>query len=135
LAAENGFMETTPASSATVLFGFGYPETRATYFSMFRQGNFNLLTACTGDEVLRLFEGHPEVSLVVLTAEMGSLNGFEILQQMKRSRSGITVFLLSAQISMETLKLASICGCNEILQLPLHRQEIITLIKKYLYQT
>jgi DNA-binding NtrC family response regulator len=127
-------METIPSSPGTVLFGFGYPVSRDAYFSMFKKEKFHFLTASTGDEVLRLFHDHAEVSLVILTAEMGGLNGFEILQQMKIARSGIPVFLLSASISFESLKLASLYGCNEFLQLPLQKDELMMLINKYLYQ-
>jgi DNA-binding response OmpR family regulator len=126
-------METIPSSPGTVLFGFGYPVFRDAYFSMFRKEKFHFLTASTGDEVLTLFHEHTEVSLVILTAEMGGLNGFEIMHQMKTERFGIPVILLSASLSFESLKLASMYRCDELLQLPLQKDELMILINKYLY--
>ncbi len=43
-------------------------------------------------------------------------------------------FCLSASISIESLKLASLYRCNELLQLPLLKDELMILINKYLYQ-
>ncbi len=126
-------METISSSPGTVLFGFGHPVFRDEYFSMFRKEKFHFLSATSGDELLRLFHDHAEVSLVILTAEMGGLNGFEILHQMKIDRSGIPVILLSASISFESLKLASMYHCDEFLQLPLQKSELMILINKYLH--
>jgi len=127
-------MESVPSTAWTVLFGFGYTVSRDDYFSMFTDERFHLLTASSGREALTLFNDHPEVSLVILTAAMDSCSGFDILNQMKSVRSDIPVFLLSSRISFESLKLASLCGCNEFLQLPLQKGELIALINKYLYQ-
>lgn len=126
-------METTPATFATVLFGFGYPRTRDEYFSMFRKEKYHILFTSSGDELLRLYHDHTEVSLVIMTTEMGEFSGFEILHQMKNDRSGIPVILLSASISLESLKLASMYRCNEFLQLPLQKNEFLMMINKYLH--
>ncbi len=126
-------METISSSAGTVLFGYGYPVSREEYFSMFRKEKFHFLTASSGDELLRLFHDHAELSLVILTAEMGGLNGFEIMHQMKTERFGIPVILLSASLSFESLKLASMYRCDELLQLPLQKDELMILINKYLY--
>jgi DNA-binding response OmpR family regulator len=127
-------MGSISSSPGVVLFGFGYPVSRDEYFSMFRNERFQFLTASSGDEFLSLFYAHPGLSLVILTVEMGGMNGFEILHQIKITRSGLPVILLSAGISFESLKLASMYNCNELLQLPLHKDDFITLINKYLYQ-
>ncbi len=100
---------------------------------MFQKEKFHFLSASSGDELLRLFHDHAELSLVILTAEMGGLNGFEILHQIKIARSGLPVILLSASLSFESLKLASMYRCDELLQLPLEKDELMMLINKYLY--
>lgn len=101
---------------------------------MLRKEKFHFLTASSGDELLRLFHEHAEVILVILTAEMGVRNGFEIMHQMKTERVGIPVILLSASISFESIKLASMYRCDEFLQLPLLKEELMVLINKYLYK-
>jgi CheY-like chemotaxis protein len=125
-------METDATSPCTILFGFGDPVTRDDYFSMFRNGNYQLLTASSGEEVLSLFRDHPGVALVILTVELGGSNGFEIMNQMKNERPGIPVFLLSTGVSFESLKLACLYNGDEVLQLPLQKSALMALVNKYL---
>jgi DNA-binding response OmpR family regulator len=100
---------------------------------MFNSSEYIILTAGSGEKVLGIFNGHPETSLVIITAELGDSNGFEVLRQMKSCRSGTPVFLLAAYISFESLKLASLYGCDELLQIPVRKRELMAVVNKYLH--
>ena len=126
-------MDTNPASAFTVLLGFSQSEFRDDLFPMFSSGEYTILTAGSGEEVLSKFNEHPEISLVIITIELGGSNGFEVLRQLKSRRSVTPVFLLAAYISFESLKLASLYGCDELLQIPVRKRDLMALINKYLH--
>jgi len=128
-------MKTNPASAFTVLLGFSQTNTRDKLSVMFSKWDFTILTAVSGKELLNAFVGHPETSLVILAVDLGDTNGFEIIKQIRSFRDDIPVFLLAAYISFESLKLASLLGCNEILQAPVGEKELKSLVSKYLFNS
>ncbi|MEI7491145.1 MAG: response regulator [Bacteroidota bacterium] len=125
-------MAVIPSSSFTVLLGLGHPDNRNELYEMFGEKEFNILTARSSEEILDKFREHPEIALVILATELAGSNGFEVLKKVKSLKDNIPVFLLSAYISLESLKLASISGCDEFLQAPVREKELLSLINKHL---
>ena len=126
-------MDTIPVSVRKVLIGCGYDDQTDDLMKMFDRKEFDLYVTSSGEDAIRHFACHTEILLVILTAELEVISGFEVLGQVKRLRPGIPVFLLSSYISFESLKLASMCGCDEFLQVPVRKKELMTLINKHLH--
>jgi len=100
---------------------------------LFEKKEIVLHHSYSGEEVLELLELHPSISLIILTVEPDTLNGFDVLKQIKIRRPEVPVFLISAHISMESLKLVTSYGCDELLQSPVKEKELMLLVNKYLY--
>ena len=69
------------------------------------QGFSNLLTAMDGREALEQIKNHPNIDLVLLDIFMPNLNGYEVLETLKRSpaTADIPVIMISAHDKLDSV--------------------------------
>jgi DNA-binding response OmpR family regulator len=66
---------------------------------LFEDAGFQVLTAHTGNEALNLFRSH-EVDGVVLDYWMAGMNGLAVAREMKRTRPGTPIIVVSGFTSL-----------------------------------
>ncbi|MEI7980314.1 MAG: response regulator [Bacteroidota bacterium] len=118
----------------TFLLASGEIPDDSALIQLLRQSGNQLLVAKNGAAAIELLRNHPETTLVLLATDMEGMNGFDTLKAAKLIAPHIPVFLLSKYVSIEAIHLATLLGCNEIIQLPVNSTELIALFQKYLYQ-
>jgi CheY-like chemotaxis protein len=91
-----------------------------------------VLQAGTGEEVLNLAEGHPD--MIVMDVRMPILDGLETARRLKSSadHSGIPIVLLSALAPRDEIRTAPGAGADEYVMKPITFSRLMESIRRYL---
>ena len=96
------------------------------------QNKLRFLFAGTGEEVISIFTGHPEINLLLIDIDLPVINGIETIRSVRQMEATVPIILLVKRIILESLRLAQHIGCNEILQTPVEEKTLEAIIMKYL---
>ncbi len=101
--------------------------------SRFDPGKDFVSLICAGktDDCSLLFAQNP-IELVVLSIEVAVINGFEIIAALRKINPAISVILLSSHVNMQTIKLAALMGCSDVLQTPADENQIKAIITNHI---
>lgn len=111
-------------SSLTV----GFTET-------FRNAVHHPLVSHSGEMAINLIEELKEIALVFVAIDLPDLSGFETVSRIRAKRQALPIVLLTNHLTVETMKVAMVCGCNEVLQEPVSRKMLQSILQKYLLNT
>lgn len=101
---------------------------------MIRKLNYTTLHARNGKDVFNLLDKHSNIKLILLDLKMPVMDGFEVLKKMKELKIGIPVIVQSAYNNDIEKKKAFELGCKDYLVKPIHKENLKTLINKFLKQ-
>ncbi len=89
---------------------------------------------CSGStsDYTALFVKYPEIKLLLLCDEIARVNGFEIITTFRKRYPLVPVILFSNHIDMQNIKLATLLGCNDVLQIPGDECAMEAIIQGYL---
>jgi CheY-like chemotaxis protein len=98
-------------------------------------GDYRLLFATNGKEAVELFARRP-VSLVLLDVEMPVLDGLGAASELRRAPEGgqVPILAMTAHTSVESVRACLEAGCTAVLQKPLERRTLNTIVAKLLQQ-
>ncbi|MBB1489028.1 diguanylate cyclase [Oceanospirillum sediminis] len=91
---------------------------------------FNIYTAKSGAEALKVLQEHPEISLMVTDYEMPEMNGQELVREVRKKRDALEFPIIAVtghrdpQLGASFLK----TGVNDFLVKPFSREEFISRI-------
>ncbi|HWR92934.1 MAG TPA: response regulator, partial [Desulfobacterales bacterium] len=94
----------------------------------FKLEDFEVATAPSGEEGLRMFEDHP-YDVVLLDLKLPKISGLETLKQLKRRSPGVEVIMITGygdiQSAVESIKL----GARDFITKPFKLTELLLLVK------
>src|SRR3954469_21204284 len=93
--------------------------------------NFDVSTAATGEEAIRMFRVY-DPALVLLDVSMPGIGGIETLERIKQIKSDIAVIMLSGQNDPELIFRASKLGADDYISKPFEPKELEIRIMKVL---
>lgn len=93
--------------------------------------NFDVSTAATGEEAIRMFRVY-DPTLVLLDLAMPGMNGIETLERIKQIKPEVSVIMLSAQSNPEMIFKASKLGADDYISKPFEPKELDLRISKVL---
>jgi len=93
--------------------------------------NFDVSTAASGEEAIRLFRVYDPV-LVLLDIAMTGISGIDTLERIKQIKPEVSVIMLSAQNNPELIFKASKLGADDYLAKPFEPKELDLRIAKVL---
>jgi DNA-binding NtrC family response regulator len=97
--------------------------------SEFSLEGFDVATAGTGEEGLRLFDEHP-FDLVLLDMKLPKLNGLETLKQLKQKASSVEVIMITGHGEVESAVESIKLGARDYITKPFKLDELILLAKE-----
>lgn len=77
-----------------------------------------------GDAVELFLESDPVVDLFILDINVPGLNGLELLEQIRAIYPIVSIIMISADLSIETIEKAYLLGCSDYLKKPFHIKEL-----------
>jgi DNA-binding response OmpR family regulator len=91
------------------------------------QEGYYVITAENGETALELLDNH-DLALVLLDIMMPGLNGFQVLDQI-RKHSDIPVIMLTAKRDESDFQYAFSLGVDDYIRKPFHKQELLARIR------
>ncbi len=77
-----------------------------------------------GDEMELFLTSDPVVDLFILDINVPGLNGLELLEQIRAIYPVVSIIMISADLSIETIEKAYLLGCSDYLKKPFHIKEL-----------
>ena len=91
-----------------------------------------IIHVSSGEEAIQACIERSDIGLVILPPDLRGINGFETVSKLRETQPSLPVIMLSSRITLSALRLATHVGCNEIMEVPLHIDELSALYRKYL---
>ncbi len=102
------------------------------YRDFLESEGFEVLTASTGEDALRLFHLNSDVKVIISDSHMGHMNGEEFFQALKKAHQNIPPFLLATgDLNRSEMELKSI-GMSGLVLKPFDLDELVVKIKSYI---
>ncbi len=94
--------------------------------------SYSLVHAMDGREGLERLHEHPDIDLIVLDINMPSMNGFEFLEEVKRSEAfdKVPVIIVSTEGKDQDTVRGLQAGAAAYIKKPFHNEEILQLIER-----
>jgi diguanylate cyclase (GGDEF)-like protein len=100
---------------------------RSVISQVLEEEGHQVTAAANGEEALAAFRANP-VPLVITDIIMGSMNGLELLQQVKTVKEDVLVVIMTSQASLETATTAIRTGAYDYLVKPFDDLDVITAV-------
>jgi CheY-like chemotaxis protein len=94
--------------------------------------SYSLVHANDGREGLERLHEHPDIDLILLDINMPSMNGFEFLEEVKRSEAfdKVPVIIVSTEGKDQDTVRGLQAGAAAYIKKPFHNEEILQLIER-----
>lgn len=96
--------------------------------------NYDILVANDGEEGVRVARAE-RPDLVLLDVVMPRMGGFEVLRQLRADASlaGMPIMMVTTRSEMPNVMEGYEGGCNEYINKPVDRTELLTKVRSYLH--
>ncbi len=94
--------------------------------------DFSVVTTDSGHEAIRLIREEGDFFVVFLFADLQDLNGYETALTIRQLYQDLPIILLVHYNNLQSLRLATMVGCTQLLQLPLDEEEMLMITRKHL---
>lgn len=119
-------------SLSTILLASGtLPAHQAIRNHLIRQGYFLHSPECLSDLNI-LMSSHPQVDFVIFSSDLPGLEDMGPVKVIRDRYPETPILLLMNSINIETIRLANLMGCNEVIQEPVSPCDLDLLLSKYL---
>jgi CheY-like chemotaxis protein len=111
--------------SATILVVDDEPDVEALFRQQFRReirdGRFNMVFACSGDEALQRIEAFAGTTLVLILSDinMPGMSGLNLLPKVKAARPNVPVIMITAYGDTETRRTVLEAGAEALFTKPI----------------
>jgi CheY-like chemotaxis protein len=126
--------------SATILVVDDEPDVEALFRQQFRReirdGRFNMVFACSGDEALQRIEAFAGTALVLILSDinMPGMSGLNLLPKVKAARPNVPVIMITAYGDTETTRTVLEAGAEALFTKPIDfpalRKDIEVRVRK-----
>ena len=125
-------METDKKDKRTVLLArktaFGNENTDF----LFQMTDLTLLLTESGLETVNLLTNRNDIGLVLINSDLDDYNGYVTTMMLRKLDETIPIILLSNYVNHDSLRLAALTGCTQLIQNPITRTEIEAIVMKYM---
>jgi PAS domain S-box-containing protein len=94
--------------------------------------NIQLIFASNGIDVVEKVKANSNIALILMDIKMPLMNGLEATKQIRSFNQSIPIIAQTAYSKYADKKEALSWGCNEYLIKPIHKDQLIGLLNKYL---
>jgi CheY-like chemotaxis protein len=98
----------------------------------FRSTGLTILHAANGLDAVTICKTHPEIKLVLMDGMMPVMTGYEASREIRKTRPGLPIVILTAYVSQDSIREAVMGGCNDYIAKPIGPEELLSLLKKWL---
>jgi CheY-like chemotaxis protein len=99
---------------------------------IFEKEGQEIVWARNGEEAVNLFMEDGRFDLILMDIKMPVMNGFETTRKIRASGSNIPVIAVTAYAMHDDRERCLEAGCNDVITKPLHREEILNLVRKWI---
>ena len=128
-------MKSKTCSKSTILIVRKKSASDRDLSSLRFNNHINFISAGSGYEAIRLLRDHLETTLVLISADLPGMNGFDTTFQIRKISYEIPVILLAGQENTESVHLSKLYGCSRLLQSPIDPAELDRVVTGYLNQS
>ncbi len=118
-------------SGITVLVAEDDEASYALLRKILSQMNIKTLHAINGEEAIELCGQEPEPQLVLMDLKMKGMDGLTATRQIKRTKPDLPVIVQTAYTLTVDRNAALSSGCDDYLEKPIKKEELISCIEKY----
>ncbi|MDH5719262.1 MAG: ATP-binding protein [Spirochaetia bacterium] len=96
--------------------------------------NFNIITALSGKEALKIIDREIDIDLILLDIMMPHLSGYEVCKKIreKYSKTDLPIIIFTAKAFEEDLILSFDAGANDYITKPINKNEMVTRVNSAL---
>jgi PAS domain S-box-containing protein len=94
--------------------------------------SFNVIRASNGKEAVEICERNHSIKLVLMDLKMPVMDGFEATEIIKNQFPDMPIIAQTAYARDTDKEKAIDCGCSDFISKPYKKEELITLISRYL---
>ncbi len=98
---------------------------------LFSNTKIKVIEAINGKEAIELANKHPEIEMIFMDIKMPILNGYEAMEEIKKTRPSIPIIALSAFAMESDRETALEKGFDAYLTKPLERKKLFELMGQY----
>lgn len=120
-------------SEKTILVVDDEPIVRESIRDWLKEAGYNVMTAETGEEAIKLLEKH-NISILVIDVRLPGRTGISVLKDVKASKPQIKSIVITAYPSEELSEEAKKQGAVDYLVKPINPDDLEVLIKDTLSQ-
>ncbi|MBN2275113.1 MAG: response regulator [Bacteroidales bacterium] len=91
-----------------------------------------ILHAKTGNEVIALYKSNDNIDLILMDIKMPEMNGVEATMAIKSIDKNVKIIAQTAYAMEDDKKLYFQAGCIDYLAKPIHRDQLLSTISKYI---
>ena len=116
-----------------ILLADDEPDTIILVQERLKGAGYEVVTACTGEEVLeKVREALP--NLILLDVVMPGMNGYRVCRRLKDDplTKGIPVILFTALQKNDLLQTAQASGADMVISKPFEAEELLRIIRQFL---
>jgi len=93
---------------------------------------FTAYRAASASSILLHLDAFPETAIIFISMDFAFEENSKVLNKIRDKGLKMPVILFSQYVTVETLRLAGLYGCNEIIQYPVDPSTFIAIINKYI---
>ena len=99
---------------------------------LLQRDDVEVLMAYSGREAISLMNDHPDCRMAVFSADLKDLNGYDTTIFARSLNQDVPIILLVNYSNREMINLASMVGCDQVLQNPVEPETFEVLLDKFL---
>ena len=116
---------------ATILFASGNLPDHLAIRGHLSEMGYNLYCPDDLEELRLILRVHPRVDFVIFSSDLPGLENLIPVRNIRENYPATPILLLMNSINIETMRLANIMGCNEVIKDPVSTRELDLILSKY----
>jgi len=101
-------------------------------FEAIKDTGVEVIWSKDGEETIKLFRQHEDLSLVLMDINMPLMNGYECTKVIKQERQNLPVIAQTAYAMSGEREISKEAGCDDYLSKPIKVNELLNTISKYI---
>ena len=90
-----------------------------------------VIKARTGNSAVEICRKNPDIDLILMDIQMPDLNGYEATRQIRQINKDVVIIAQTAFGLSGDREKAIEAGCNDFIEKPINKDELLSLIQKY----
>lgn len=92
----------------------------------------NALAVFDGYDVLQLAKERPDLRVLLLDTNLPGMNGYQVSRMIRESGNEGMAIILLVWFTVQSMEMALVIGCNEVVSKPVQPEEVTGVVLKWL---